>query len=664
MVVTTLSSAGLRQIGAALFLLAAALPATAQTLPWEVWKDLRSMAVSRPGEQFALRSSHCLDGCRFDRHSASDPRFLRIVDGEGVVFEERGPGAVVRIWMTAGQNAVSVPLDPATRVRFYFDGEVTPRIDLPLPSLFDGSADPFTAPLVGDRLVSSGGNFSYVPMPFAESLRITFAGDLTQRIWFQFGFLTVAPGTDVTSFTGSEDLSGLRSVLAAPGDPWPPGGTVVKTSATLQPGVPAVLWSRAGPGTLEELRFALPAVDLSRVRLRLTFDGRTTVDLPLADFFAAWGGAPIDGLWLESDGANEWASYFPMPFEDSAVIGLIVGEGGTGVPVEARVRFDASPPPAGSGLFGAQLQVANPSTPGVDVELLTEDRPGRWVGLAASLSSVATLEREYLEGDERIYLDGSAHPTIYGTGTEDIFNAGFYFDQGLFSQPLHGLLRSEPVGGEDKTIAYRFFWTDPVPWAESIRAGLEGGPESDLAVRSRTVAYYYFASTAPIEVVDRLDVGDPASRLDHGYATVPGEDLRFLDGFFEGEPPQPASGTGGYRDGGSSSFTMTAAGCNGELRLRRRFDASIPGQSFDLEIDGVPFGGSDYSLGNPDRAWAEADFVLPAVGGDTLDVGVEATPESEFTEFLWELLCRTGGEPVFADGFETGDASRWSNVVR
>ena len=66
-------------------------------LPWEVWNDLRRVAVIPGGDQVALRSSHCLSGCGLDRHSEGDERFIRLDGEEGVIFEERGPGAVVRI---------------------------------------------------------------------------------------------------------------------------------------------------------------------------------------------------------------------------------------------------------------------------------------------------------------------------------------------------------------------------------------------------------------------------------------------------------------------------------------------------------------------------------------------------------------------------------------
>jgi hypothetical protein len=74
-----------------------------------------------------------------------------------VIFEESGPGAITRIWVTTGFGQ-STPLPSGVRVRFYLDGEAGARLDLPLADLFSGTVPPFTAPLAGDQL--NGGYFT------------------------------------------------------------------------------------------------------------------------------------------------------------------------------------------------------------------------------------------------------------------------------------------------------------------------------------------------------------------------------------------------------------------------------------------------------------------------------------------------------------------------
>jgi len=65
--------------------------ATPPILPWEYWKDLLQIARLPTGDQALLRGSRCPSGCRFDRTSDGDPRFLRVVGDEAVIFDEPGP---------------------------------------------------------------------------------------------------------------------------------------------------------------------------------------------------------------------------------------------------------------------------------------------------------------------------------------------------------------------------------------------------------------------------------------------------------------------------------------------------------------------------------------------------------------------------------------------
>src|SRR5262245_30672517 len=115
-----------------------ATSAVASGLPWEIWESPSRLATIDATDAVLERSSHCLDGCRYDRSNpgpedpAENPYPLRWLyrDGdEAVVFDERGPGAVTRLWMTTGFGASSC-IDPAIRVRFYFDGAPSPALDL------------------------------------------------------------------------------------------------------------------------------------------------------------------------------------------------------------------------------------------------------------------------------------------------------------------------------------------------------------------------------------------------------------------------------------------------------------------------------------------------------------------------------------------------------
>jgi hypothetical protein len=227
--------------------------------------------------------------------------------------------------------------------------------------------------------------------------------------------------------------------------------------------------------------------------------------MPLSDFFAA-GGSSADSARSMLVGAyagGDLYCYFPMPFADGATVALANTDvaGTAAVEVEYAVRRRGRGPVRTSGLFGAALTVVDHSAVGRDVVVLDLDGRGRWVGLFAEVGSVSRDHRAYLEGDERVYVDGMASPLQHGTGVEDFFGGGYYFrvhdlHPVPFRHPLHGMVYDRPTGaGSGSTAMYRLMLTDAVPFRSGIRVGLEGGPENDVPIRVRAVAYYYVVAT-------------------------------------------------------------------------------------------------------------------------------------------------------------------------
>ena len=69
--------------------------------------------------------------------------FLRVEEnGDQVLTDTAGPGVVYRIWST---GVVGTQMGKDCGLRFYFDGEATPRLDLTMAELFGatGSRWPF-----------------------------------------------------------------------------------------------------------------------------------------------------------------------------------------------------------------------------------------------------------------------------------------------------------------------------------------------------------------------------------------------------------------------------------------------------------------------------------------------------------------------------------------
>lgn len=642
-----------RRALASLIAVTAALTSPAAAAPpWEVWGDLSRLAHVIEGDQVLLRGSHCPSGCRFDRTSEGDHRFLRWEGEEAVIFDEPGAGAITRIWMTMGDGR-SRPLDPSVRMRIFIDGETSPRVDLPIPDLFAGAHPPFLAPLVLERLATSGGYVSYVPIPYRRGCRVTLVGAAAARIWYQIGFHRLASDDEVLSFRGDEDLSPLVDLLSAPGaDPWPrPHPRHATVDTVLSPAQPLTLLDLEGAGELRHLRLRLPRASWRRVWLTVDVDGSRRVDMRVNDFFAVGraSDAPTRSLLVGTDADGALYSYFPMPFRRGMRVELHDRrpDGAAPVDVDASLGWSDQPPAASAAPFFATLRSEVTTDPELDLPLLSLRGSGKWVGLFLDLGGVGTARRDYLEGDERVYLDGSSSPAIYGTGVEDFFNGGFYFDLGTRLQALHGSsYQLIDASGERFDGMYRLMLTDAVPFQSSLEAALENGPgppTGHLHMRSRAIAYGYLRSERPWVLVDRVDLANRGSRRTHRYQAPAGASCSVLDATYEDDLPRQRTARGCYFAVGASSFTLLP-GRPGPLRLRRLLDAGAGAPEADVLLGGRVIATFPYVAANPYHRWQELDVDLLSADGAPLRLMVRPRHEpggadvhSEFVYELWRL---------------------------
>jgi hypothetical protein len=664
----------------------AAVHAAAAGLPWEIWESPARLAALDAADSVLERSSHCLDGCRYDRSNAGaegdntyPERWLYRDGGEVVVFDERGAGAITRLWLTTGFGT-STCIDPAMRVRFYLDGASTPTFDVALAALFDGSTAPFSAPLVADHMQSSGGYVSYVPIAYAQSLRIALlnadngginpcqpAGtDPSRRLlWFQIQYHRVAPGSVAISFSAGHDEPAWRSFLAHVGDdPWNAMLAPQNATSTLVPGAALTLATRVGPGWLRGIRLQLPRAAYARVNLRLSFDGATTVDLPLADFFATASSSVVSarGVLVGEDAAGWLYAWMPMPFAQGAEVELVANAGlQTPVSIASALSFDNAPVAAGVGAFVATL--ADSCSAGGTLALYSDHGAGKIVGVAARYDANGNGTRGYLEGDEHAYFDNAIAPGWYGSGVEDFYNGGFYFDHGAYAGPLSGATEVDP-DGQGVTAVYRWLPTDSMVYANGMRLDQEAGysPALPSPMCARTVVYAYRRARALLVVRDAFEIGDAAAVAAHAYAASAGASCTALDAQFEGEPPTSRSAVACRYAGGSSHFHYRAGDAVLPLRLRRTFDAGngTPGTTAgsaaaEIRVNGVVAGWFPPAIANPARRWQQQEALLDVSDGTT-GLDIEVVPEFSvatpvFSESRWELL---GGwtDRIFSDGFD------------
>jgi hypothetical protein len=116
-------------------------------------------------------------------------------------------------------------------------------------------------------------------------------------------------------------------------------------------------------------------------------------------------------------------------------------------------------------------------------------RRARAVGSALGAFFPEMAGMGMLEGWERISVDGEAHPSVSGTGTEDYFNSGFYFLNGAYSAPYWGCTVRDYL--TSRCAAYRFHVTDPIPFQRSLTVDIDHGYTNLVQADYASVAYWY-----------------------------------------------------------------------------------------------------------------------------------------------------------------------------
>jgi hypothetical protein len=219
-----------------------------------------------------------------------------------------------------------------------------------------------------------------------------------------------------------------------------------------------------------------------------------SVEVPVSDFFGVgfgeWRQFVSAPLSMTSGGYN---SYWPMPFRRRARITV---ENRSPVAVDAfyynvAVEADDRPPAdsAAARYFHAQFRRATAAR-GAPVVVLEAEGRGHYAGTVLSMQPRRGRGLWYLEGDERVFVDGEASPGVVGTGTEDYFSSGWYFDTGPYSAPYHGLTVKDTLSG--RVSAYRWHVEDPIPFARRLRFEVEHGGTNDAPNTDYTsVAYWY-----------------------------------------------------------------------------------------------------------------------------------------------------------------------------
>lgn len=252
------------------------------------------------------------------------------------------------------------------------------------------------------------------------------------------------------------------------------------------PGATHVLMDERGPGVITHLwlTFLGPepqdwapkgAANHQEMLLRIYWDGRERpgVEAPLGDFFANCFGQrrEVISTPVVVEDADSYNCYWRMPFRKSVRI-EIVNQSEKPVCLLYYnidwIKKDSIPEDA--PYFHAQYRQEYPVAKDRDYVVLETTGKGHYVG---TVLAVRTRSPSWFgEGDEKIYIDGEAKPSIWGTGTEDYFLSAWGLK--AKSTPTFGVPYFDQwgiVGGH--TSAYRWHLSDPLVFNTGIKVTFE-----------------------------------------------------------------------------------------------------------------------------------------------------------------------------------------------
>lgn len=429
-----------------------------------------------------------------------------------LIAADDGPGYVSRILLARGisnpSSSVLVDLRPMDeRIRIYIDGAQQPAFDGLWSDWIAGRDPAWSAPLTG---WTSGATISYLPISYSRQLRV-FVDELTaSSLTLYYAHVTThrVPSTqpfDAAQLASAEARAELEALLARSRS----AGASWLDSEIALPGVGAMtVWSREQPGTLARIELQLEAESAAAVMketsLRVRWDDESPgIDLPLALLFGARHRlAPFTTLPLsvELDGNSARLTLsVPMPFAQRAQIELV---NATDTPRTLRVRLYGSDElPRGEwGRLHVALSEQRDPQPGQRFDAAAVSGRGKYLGTlmymrgkADESRSVRASELGFLEGDERLEIDGQL--TALGTGTDNYFNGGFYFKDGPYNAPFAAVSQldaDEDRGVSETTMVRWTILSEQLSFQSQLALSFELGADRPGTVRDYAAVSFYY----------------------------------------------------------------------------------------------------------------------------------------------------------------------------
>jgi len=280
----------------------------------------------------------------------------------------------------------------------------------------------------------------------------------------------------------------------------------------IAPGDTLEVFKSSGPGIITHIWYTINARSghhLKELVMRVYWEGnaKPSVEVPVGDFFGLNLGDYFlyQSAFLNCSSVKALNSYFAMPFRREARI-TITNEGAQNVDsFYSNIDYQLVPSlPDNALYFHAQYRQsipnraikAVPGQPQINLEgkdnyVFFETR-GKGQMMGVTFGVVQNNDGWFGEGDEMIFIDDPAKPTITGTGTEDYLCGAWDFNGIPFANLYNGapfIAIAERAGG--RYCVYRWHADNPVAFDSYLKHTIEHGHANDRADCFYSVGYWY-----------------------------------------------------------------------------------------------------------------------------------------------------------------------------
>ncbi len=434
---------------------------------------------------------------------------------EYVMMDAEGPGAIVRFWLTT-------VVKPG-KIRFYFDNEEKPSIEIPAFDLMKAGFNLGPAllnPHSSYEPEGKGGNTLYLPLPYQKRCKVTWeypdTANMKTSHYYQINYRTYQPAANVKTFKMS-DLVTVKTVLdKAESALWKPSENINGKEISLRQKIAgskeATVDLPNGAAAIHLLTIKVATNDsnnyekaLRSVVLKIEFDNHQTVWCPLGDFIGSgYGGRPIKSWYRELNKDGRLISRWIMPYRKRGKI-TIINRAAFDVNIDLvaatsdwkwddRTMYFHTSYKYEENVKDvkwdydlnkiAKLDTAGP----IDWNFTTIK--GKGIYLGNTLAVYNHMNAWYGEGDAKAWADNDTFPSEFGTGLEDYYNTS-WAPVVLYQTPFANAPRADNPSSFGHNTFTRTRILDGIPFNSSFKYDMEMLSWTGGSVDCSATTYWY-----------------------------------------------------------------------------------------------------------------------------------------------------------------------------